>query len=210
MSNFTSRQWEAIAGGVLLLTSLFFINRKEPPSADNPTGGQQQESGHAGNAIDFDQVIQESEDSLSGYEKQLVTRIKDAISNTDSAHVRLTGHLINTLDSVGQPIIAAYYMEKLANSLKSPMLLDKAGNKFLDYSELGKDNFKTILLQQAKLCFTNSIKLDSNNADAKVGLGECIVEGGGLQWQEYPLSLSVLSKDSNNLNAQFVLGKTIH
>src|SRR5580658_9941940 len=142
MSKFTSRQWLAIAGSFILLIGLFFINRKPPPSTDNRVGAQQ-ESGHTGNTTDFDQVIKESEDSLSANEKESVSRIKDALSNpSDTIHLRSTAHIINSLDSAGQPIIAAYYMEKLAGLAKSSSLWVKAGEKFYDYSELGKDNFK--------------------------------------------------------------------
>ncbi len=206
-SKFTSRQWLAIAGSFLLLAGLFFINRK-PPATDNPMG-QQQESGHAGNAaVDFDQVIKSSEDSLSDFEKQVVSRIKEALAaKADSVHIGLAGHLVNSLDSVGQPIIAAYYTEKLAETIKSPPLWTKAGEKFYDYSELGKDNFKTALLQQAQMCFTSALKIDSNYADAKVGLGECLVDAGGNPMQGIMTIQSVLNKDSNNLNAQIALGK---
>src|ERR1700679_2537730 len=107
MSKFTSRQWLAVVGGFLLFGALFFINRNAPPT-ENPMGSQS--SAHAGNAVDFDQIIQTSEDSIPANEKQLVDRLKNALSGSpDSAKQHIYAHLVQLLDSVQQPIIAAYY-----------------------------------------------------------------------------------------------------
>jgi tetratricopeptide (TPR) repeat protein len=202
MSKFSSRQWLAIAGGILFFSLLFFINRKAPP-ANTPV----QESGHAGNAIDFDQVITESEDSLPPTEKKMVERIKNALENEpDSLHPHLLAKLIKLLDSIGQPIISAYYTEKLADAEKSPSLWTHAGQQFYDYSSLSVENVKGAILQQAELCFKNSIKIDSTYADAQVGLGECLVDGTN-PMQGIMTIENVLKKDSNNRNAQIALGK---
>ncbi|HTA27965.1 MAG TPA: tetratricopeptide repeat protein [Bacteroidia bacterium] len=204
MSKLTSRQWLAVVGGFLLFAALFFINRKAPPT-ENPMG--QQASAHAGNAVDFDQIIQASEDSIPANEKQLVDRLKNALSNSpDSAKQHIYAHLIQTLDSIGQPIISAYYTEKLAALQNSAGLWTHAGQQFYDYSSLGKAGLKDVLIEQAQKCFASSIKIDSNYADAQVGLGECMVDGSnpmlGIKTIE-----SVLRKDSNNRNAQIALGK---
>jgi tetratricopeptide (TPR) repeat protein len=205
MSKFTSRQWIAIAGGVLLFTALFFINRKAPlPEATSV----EQESAHAGNVPDFDQIIKESEDSIPSEDKKLVDRLKDQLSATpDSIHPHILAKLVQTLDSIGQPIIAAYYTEKLAAIQNSPRLWTHAGQQFYDYSALSKDNTKEILVKQAEQCFTNSIKIDSTNADAQVGLGECLVDEGGNPMKGIMTIEAVLRKDSNNRNGQIALGK---
>ncbi len=204
MSKFTSRQWLAVVGGFLLFAALFFINRKAPPS-DSPMGPQS--SAHAGNTVDFDQVITASEDSIPPAEKKLVNGLKNALSGSpDSAKPHILAHLAQTLDSIGQPIIAAYYTEKLAAIKNSAGLWTHAGQEFYDYSSLGKTNLKDVLIEQAQKCFANSIKIDSAYADAQVGLGECLVDGNnpmeGIKTIE-----SVLRKDSNNMNAQIALGK---
>jgi tetratricopeptide (TPR) repeat protein len=203
MLKFTSRQWAAIAGSVLLFAALFFINRKAPPTPDTP-----QESGHAGTRIDFEQVIKASEDSLPLSEKQRVDGIKDLLANApDSAHKHILARLIQILDSIGQPIIAAYYTEKLASVENSPGLWTHAGQQFYDYSGLGKADLKEVLIEQAEQCFNNSIKIDSNFADARVGLGECIVDEGNNPMKGIMTIEAVLKKDSNNRNAQIALGK---
>ncbi len=205
MSKFTSRQWIAVAGGVLFFSLLFFINRKAP-TPQNGVG--QQESGHAGNAVDFDEVIRQSEDSLPALEKQLTNRIKNEIAaSPDSIHPHLLARLVQVLDSIGQPIIAAYYTEKLAVLNSSPGLWTHAGQQFYDYSSLSKDNLKGVLLQQAEQCFNNSLKIDSMYADAQVGLGECLVDKGENPMKGIMTITAVIKKDSNNLNAQIALGK---
>ena len=202
MSKFSSRQWLTVAGSIVFFSLLFFINRKAPP-ANTPV----QESGHAGNVVDFDQVITESEDSLPVPEKKMVNRIKNALETTpDSIHPHLLAKLIKLLDSIGQPIISAYYTEKLADIQKSPTLWIHAGQQFYDYSALSKEDSKGVLINQAEQCFQNSIKIDSTNADAQVGLGECLVDGTN-PMQGIMTIEKVLKKDSNNRNAQIALGK---
>lgn len=203
MSKFTSRQWIAVGGGVLFFVLLFFINRKAPPS-----NAPQQESTHAGNTVDFDQVIQESVDSLPAPEKQLTDRIKNELASApDSIKPHLLARLIKTFDSIGQPIISAYYTEKLAGVEKSPALWTHAGQQFYDYSELTKENLRDVLLKQAEQCFKNSLQIDSTYADAEVGIGECLVDEGNNPMQGIMTIENVLKKDSNNRDAQIALGK---
>jgi tetratricopeptide (TPR) repeat protein len=205
MSKFTSRQWIAVVGGVLFFSVLFFINRKAPAS-ETPLGPQGSE--HAGNGPDFDQIIQESEDSIPAPEKQVVDRIKNTLANSpDSTHPHLLARLVQVLDSIGQPIIAAYYTEKLAAIENSPGLWTHAGQQFYDYSALSKDNTKEVLVKQAEQCFNHSIKIDSTYAEAQVGIGECLVDEGTNPMKGIMTIEAVLRKDSNNRNAQIALGK---
>jgi len=205
MSKFTSRQWVAIAGGILFFVLLFFINRKSPVSTN-----LSQDSGHTGapTQVDFEQVIKESEDSLPLSEKQLLVHIKNELTNSpDSIHPHLLARLVQILDSIGQPIIAAYYTEKLASIENSPGLWTHAGQQFYDYSALSKETAKNILVKQAEQCFSNSLKIDSTYADARVGLGECFVNEGDNPMKGIMTIEGVLKKDSNNRNAQIALGK---
>jgi tetratricopeptide (TPR) repeat protein len=202
MSKFSSRQLLAIAGGLVFFLLLFFINRKAPP-ANTPL----QESAHAGSTVDFDQVIKESEDSLPVPEKKMVDRIKNVLGTSpDSVHPQLLATLIKLLDSIGQPIMSAYYTEKLADIEKSAALWTHAGQQFYDYSALSRADAKATIIQQAEQCFQSSIKIDSTYADAQVGLGECLVDGSN-PMQGIVTIENVLKKDSNNRNAQIALGK---
>jgi tetratricopeptide (TPR) repeat protein len=203
MSKFSSRQWIAIAGAILFFGLLFFINRKAPSSTPAVP-----ESAHAGNkGVDFKEVINASEDSLPVGEKQVVTHLKAALAaSSDSTHIYILAKLVKVFDSIGQPVISAYYTEKLADMEKSPALWTHAGQQFYDYSSLGKQDLKDVLLQQAQECFSNGLKIDSDYADARVGLGECLVEGSS-PMQGIMTIESVLRKDSNNRNAQLALGK---
>jgi tetratricopeptide (TPR) repeat protein len=204
MSTFSSRQWIAIAGGIVFFSLLFFINRKAPPS-NTPTPAQ--ESGHAGKTVDFDQVITASEDSLPPTEKKLTEQLKAALQHSpDSLQPHILAKLIQVLDSIGQPIISAYYTEKLAATEKSAGLWAHAGQQFYDYSSLSKQELNGVLIQQATNCFNHSLQIDSNYADARVGLGECLVDGSN-PMQGIATIETVLQKDSNNRNAQIALGK---
>jgi len=60
--------------------------------------------------------------------------------------------------------------------------------------------------EKPEKCFSSSIKIDSNYADAQVGLGECLVDGSN-PMQGIMTIEKVLKRDSNNRNAQIALGK---
>ncbi len=205
MSKFTSRQWLAIAGFFLLFIVLFFINRKAP-AVEGAT--EQLQSGHSGAVIKFDDIIKESEDSLSPSDKKLVDQLKNSLKNVpDSIKVHILGRLSQVLDSIGQPVISAYYMEELAVLTNSPLLWVKSGQKFFDYSNIGKGDIREVFLNHAQICFKNAIAIDSNYADGIIGLGECRVELDPTPMSGIQTIMKVIIKDSNNRNAQIALGK---
>ena len=205
MNSLTSRQLVAIAVGLLLFACLFFINRKAPPipSTDNP-----QSSGHAGKVKDFQEVLKESESSISKPDKELMDRLLNVLNTSpDSLHPILLFRISTVLDSIGQPLAASFYMEELAKMDKSPAIWYKAGNRYLDISDLVETADKEALLSKAQDCFNSALKIDSTNQDAKVGLGSCIVERANNPMMGIKMITEVVTRDSNNKAAQIALGR---
>jgi tetratricopeptide (TPR) repeat protein len=202
MATFSRRQWTAITLGTALFASLFFINRK-PPKTE---AARPQQGGHAA-SMNLDSVFEQSEAQISYMIKARVEKIKDAISGaTQQVQAKLLDSIINIYDSIGAQIPATLYTEKLATLQNSAGLWYQAGDRYYKCVDVVNSSARTPLLQKAMDCFDNAIKIDPNNLEAKVGKGECIVQGGGSPMEGIAMIEGVLKVDSNNEKAQVALG----
>jgi tetratricopeptide (TPR) repeat protein len=98
-------------------------------------------------------------------------------------------------------------MEELAKLEKSPDIWYKTGERYMDISDLVEITDRGALLTKAEDCFNNALKIDSNNLDAKVGIGACIVEQGDNPMMGIKMITEVINKDSDNEPAQIALGR---
>ena len=205
MASFSSRQWIAITGGVVLFASLFFINRKAPPKAD---ASQVQSGGHASQAEAFDSVITQSEAQIPAAIKSRVDRINGAMgASNPQVQAKLLDSIIGIYDSIGAHIPATYYTEKLAGLQNSPGFWFEAGDRYYKSAEVMNNAARGTVLKRAIDCFGNALKIDSNYAEARVGMGECIVVMGTSPMEGIQMIEGVLKKDSNNEKAQIALGE---
>lgn len=205
MATFSSRQWLAISGSIILFASLFFINRKAPAVANQP---QPPSGGHVAKTEDFSHVLDEAKAQVAADKLAAAGKLEKTLS---SASAEEQGHILNSIiniyDSAGARIPATYYMEKLAALQNSARLWYNAGNNYYNASELADQAARGTLIQKASECYNNSLKIDSANLDTKVGIAKCLVEGGGSPMQGIQMLEGVLRKDSNNENAQLALGE---
>jgi tetratricopeptide (TPR) repeat protein len=203
MASFSWRQWSAIAAGGTLFIALFFINRK-PPKTD---AGMPQKGGHASQSVSFDSIISQAEIQIPARIKPYIDKLKADLSSSANQATTLN-LLIRTYDSVGAPIPASYYIEKLAASQNSSDLWCQAGDRYYRSAEIVNNNAHEPLIQRAISCYDNAIKIDSNNLSARVGKGQCIVQrGGSAPMEGIAMINAVLKKDSNNERAQIALGE---
>ena len=206
MAAFSQRQWAAISVGVLFFASLYFINCKppQPIGAKAPT----RSNSHAGPAISMDSILSEARFGVPVYVKNRINKIMEAMRRSNAAvNAALLDSVINIYDSAGAQLPAALYTEKLAALKNSTGLWYRAGHIYYRTAEVVNADAHQALLQRAMQCFDNSLKLDSNNLEAAVGKGECIVEGAGNPMEGIMMIEGVLKKDSNNEKAQVALGR---
>lgn len=205
MASFSSRQWLAIIAGLILLISLFFINRKSPPKDDS---GQSQANGHTGQVQDFNSLLLQAENQVPASVKSRIDGINKVLGTTPQpGQGRYIDSIVNLYDSVGAQIPANYYIEKLAQLQNSASLWFQAGDGYYKAAELMNAAARGSILQRGIACFTNALKIDSNFMDAKVGMGECIVESGTNPMEGIAMIEGVLKRDSNNEKAQVALGE---
>ena len=95
---------------------------------------------------------------------------------------------------------AAEMKPDLASWLKAGNALNESLINVQDTSE------QRLVFQESNKSFTEALKLDSANLDAKTGLGVSYVAGGESPMQGIGLLLQVVAKDPNNIKANYSLG----
>ena len=116
-------------------------------------------------------------------------------------------------DSVGSFVPYAYYLSEAAKLDNSEKKLTFAAHLILENMRR-EDSvaLKSWEAETAASLFERALKLDPDNADLKVGLGSCYVYGQGMigdpqqTMKGIQQLLDVVRKDSNNMQAQMVLG----
>jgi tetratricopeptide (TPR) repeat protein len=194
MAAFSSRQWIAIAGSVLIFVSLFFINRKAPPPEK---------------ADEFMPVLEQAKKQVPADEQNAIDKMDNALVDAHGSdeRIQILKKIITKYDSLGAIIPGTYYTEKLAEFRSSADLWYKAADRYYNASEAANQQTRGILVLRASQCYANSYKIDSTNLDTRVGMGKCLVEASSSPMQGIAMINAVIKKDSNNLNAQLALGQ---
>lgn len=116
-------------------------------------------------------------------------------------------------DSVGSFVPYAYYLSEAAKLDNSEKKLTFAARLILENMKREDDAAQKVWeAQTAADLFERAIKLNPGNDDLKVGLGSCYVYGEGMignaeqTMKGIQQLLEVVKKDSNNMQAQMVLG----
>ncbi len=205
MSSFKGRQWLTIAGGAILLASLFFVNRKSPQKAATmPFAGKDSSAAH----VSFDSLVDQAQKQLTGWAKIKIDAATKALNGAGSEKkVQLYDTIIKVYDSIGMELQANYYLEKEAGIQHSLQKWRQAGEGYYNFALLMNPAARTVVLQRALNCFTNALKIDSADLDSRVGMGQCIVESGGNPMEGISMIEEVLKADSDNFKAQLALGE---
>ena len=116
-------------------------------------------------------------------------------------------------DSVASFIPYAYYLSEAAKLDNSEKKLTFAARLILENMKREDNPSQKIWeAQTAASLFEKALELDPENQDLKVGLGSCYVYGEGMignaeqTMKGIQQLLQVVQKDSNNMQAQLVLG----
>ncbi|MDQ6903842.1 MAG: hypothetical protein M3139_12630 [Bacteroidota bacterium] len=163
------------------------------------------------------------EASITSYKQKLtpsqliyVSKIENNISRGDiknQSEKQLTQLAYFWKDSTGLFVPYAYYLSEAAKLDNSEKNLTFAAHLILE-SMKREDSvaLKSWEAETAASLFERALKLDPENDDLKVGLGSCYVYGQGMigdpqqTMKGIQQLLSVVRKDSNNMQAQMVLG----
>jgi len=141
-------------------------------------------------------------------------RLKNA--GGGAAKLSLQKELAKQWDDVNQAAPAAFYYQAIAREENTFDSWSKAGSRFNDAYIAVQDTVQQpAFVNNAIDCYSNALKLQPANLDAKTGLGVAYVnqfslgigqEGGGPP-KGVMLLLEVVQQDPKNINANLNLGK---
>jgi len=197
--------------GVVLVFVLFFFGKTATTKKEMPPMSKAETP-----LFNIKDSINAGKQQLSANQLLYVTKIENDITRGDLKHqgVNQYTNLANFWkDTAGKFIPYAYYLSEAAKLDNSEKKLTFAARLILENMKR-EDNpaQKVWEAQTAASLFEKALKLDPDNDDLKVGLGSCYVYGEGMignpeqTMKGIQQLLQVVKKDSNNMQAQLVLG----
>ena len=199
------------AAGVVLLFTLLVFGKTETKKIETPPVQK-------GAAPEFNvqNYIKEEKQKLSPAQLLQVTNIENNISRGDvkkQSKNQSAELAAFWKDSVSSFVPYAYYLSEAAKLDNSEKNLTFAARLILENMKReAKPEVKVWEAQTAATLFEKALQLNPDNDDLKVGLGSCYVYGEGMigdpqqTMKGIQQLLQVVHKDSNNMQAQMVLG----
>ena len=198
------------AGGLLLLFALLLFG-KTTTTKGNLTYAQQSTP-----AFNIEATINKEKQSLSPERLMYVSNLENKISRGDvkkQSENQFEQLATFWKDSVGKFVPYAYYLSESAKLDNSEKKLTFAARLILE--NMRREDqvpLKAWEAETAASLFERALKLDPDNDDLKLGMGSCYVYGPGMigdpqqTMKGIQQLLEVVRKDSNNMQAQMVLG----
>jgi tetratricopeptide (TPR) repeat protein len=200
---FNKTQWAAVAGCTVLLLGVYLFADTKKIAHEKP----------AGPAASRDIPKEPSSYDWAGY----VAKVKAAISNQDTLNI-IAGHeksasvpdmqsLLDLYHGRGESIMEAYYTQQLALLKKDAKLALRAGDLYGATSAISNDEaLHQYLIDRSVESYQTALGWDSTT-DTRLRLASAYMDQGTAPMQGVGILLEVVSKDSNNADAQFLLGK---
>ncbi len=161
-------------------------------------------------------AIKQEKEKLTPSQVLYVTTIENSISRGDVKKQSENQYSILASfwkDSASAFVPYAYYLSEAAKLDNSEKNLTFAARLILEnMRKETKTDVRVWEAQTAVTLFEKALQLDPDNNDLKVGLGSCYVYGQGMigdaqqTMKGIQQLLEVIKKDSNNMQAQLVLG----
>ena len=197
--------------GIVLVFILFFFGKTVTIKKQMPVATQAEVP-----QFNIKDTLIAEKQRLSPVQLIYVTNIENGISRGDvknQSENQYTNLANFWRDSIGSFIPYAYYLSEAAKLDNSEKKLTFAARLILENMRRENDPGKKVWeAQTAATLFEKALKLDPDNQDLQVGLGSCYVYGEGMignaeqTMKGIQQLLQVVKKDSNNMQAQLVLG----
>ena len=197
-------QWIAIAGCTILLIGIYLFADTKKIVTDKPAGPMASRDAQKPAASDYD---------WEGYLTKVKANIKSQdtlalISQWEKAPTEPNlKSLIDIYHRLGESVSEAYYTLQLAQLKKDAKLTVRAGDLFEATNAISTDDaLRQFLADKSVESFKAAVMLDSTTAN-RIKLATAYMNQGTAPMQGVGILLSVVSKDSNNVDAQLLLGK---
>lgn len=188
---------------VVLLVALFLggdIIAPRSPETSLPT---QEDS------LGFDQFVEERLTNLPAALQDSIRKlINKASESDDNASTSLFVDIARYWVNYGEPAVAAYYFEKNAQIEASDTSWQIAGANYIGALIGEKDiTMRELFLGKAASCFQQSLDINPSNNEVKIALATTYMEDRDKIMNGVQMLLDIVRKDSNNINANLILGK---
>lgn len=199
------------AGGLIVLLVLFLFGKTTITKSDFPHAAEPEIP-----SFNIEAAITKQKQQLTPSQLMYVSKLENDIARGDlkkQSQQQLTQLADFWKDSTGIFFPYAYYLSEAAKLDNSEKNLTFAARLIL--ANMRREDsvaLKSWEAETAASLFERALKLDPDNADLKVGLGSCYVYGQGMigdpqqTMKGIQQLLDVVRKDSNNMQAQLVLG----
>jgi tetratricopeptide (TPR) repeat protein len=182
-----------IAGALVLSVLLFIAPKMAPEHSDEDGHDHASEKAVSANA-NLSLYLTMAAKSLEPGQKQNLDKLT-AANNYDSLTSVWTG--------LKRPDLAAHYAEETAKAKNMAENWFKAGNRYYYSVQFTQDKSEVpVLYQCAMRCFEKGLKLEPDNADAKIMLASCYVEGTQDPMEGVRRLREIERTDSNNVKLQ--------
>lgn len=197
MKAVTKKQIAVLAGSSIVVVLLLLANTKLPENKEDVKA-----SGHSGTAGTGISAFVEK--VITGLKPEQRSTVQKLEASTEAASDKKVAYeqLISAWDSLRQPVVAAYFMEKAASV--SPMEKNwiEAGDRYYAAIRFSKQEEHAMLYERAIACYEKGLELNPANLEAKISLASCYVEGSPNPMKGIGLLREVEKVDSNNVNLQ--------
>ncbi len=186
-----------------LVAYLFYMNYKTPESELKPTTGANRPDAKP---FDFQSYKTSLNDSLSFETKANIAEQTKIVESAD-AGVFAIAQLAKSWDSLGFRLVAADYLEKVANKVNDENSWFKAGQKYYEFSAITEDTGMQIYsTSKAITSFEKVVALNENNIEAKNSLAICYIQNDLDIMKAVQILKDIIKRDSNDINANYTLG----
>jgi tetratricopeptide (TPR) repeat protein len=200
MKSVTKKQIAILAGSSIVIVLLLLANTKLPDNKEDVKTSE-----HAGTTnASITSFVEKAVSTLNPDQRSIVQRL-DAATTVATDKKAAYEQLILTLDSLRQPALAAYYMEKAAVASPIEKNWVSAGDRYYTAIRFTKPEDHPVLYGKAIECFQKGLELNPDNLEAKISLASCYVEGSSDPMKGIGLLKEVEKVDSNNVNLQLNL-----
>lgn len=156
--------------------------------------------------FNYDEYYIASRDTLSPLIKQQVDSLENLIK-VDTSNYQATVLLVRTYDQAGLGLIAANYLQNIATKLGDERSWFNAGFKFYDFAATTSDTSAQVYASKKAIsAFEKVVSINEHNLEAKNAMAICFVQNDLDVMRGVQLLKDVISRDSNNVQANYTLG----
>ena len=187
----------------VLIAIYFFGNTKKPTDASAGPMGQ----GHA--QPQQQAAIAETLD-MNAYLAEVKAKSAPAIKQSIDAAEKTSDYkgLIEIYKKADKPLAVAYYLVKEAEKVNSAKQYVAAGDFNAALIQTAPDDkAKRFLNSNILNCYKKAVELDSTNTNNRIRLAGAYLQDGTQPMSGVLMLLDVVKKDSNNVDAQLMLGR---